>query len=100
MNPTDLKALRSEISRILEESVRTWVQGASADLEAYSAAIMQLMVRAAATESADALEHVKAQVALLAEMQRLRANAAALKTLEIVAETLVRVLIGAGRLSS
>ena len=62
--------------------------------------ILKLMVRAATTGSADALEHVKAQVALLAEMQRLRASAAALRTLEIVAETLVRVLIGAGRLSS
>jgi hypothetical protein len=100
MSQIDLEALKGEIGRVLKESVTTWVQGASDDLEAYSQTILKLMVRAAKTGSADALEHVKAQVALLAEMQRLRANAAALRTLEIVADTLVRVLIGAGRLSS
>jgi hypothetical protein len=94
----DVKALQAELKRILKENALELLSGAQEDLEAWGRAIFKLMLRAAKTRSAEAMAHVKAQVALLAEMQRLRANAAVLRTLETVVETLVKVLIGAGRL--
>jgi len=95
----DVEALQGELKRILKENALELLSGAQEDLEAYGQAIFKLMLRAAKTRSAEAMAHVKAQVALLAEMQRLKANAAALRTVETMVETLVKVLIGARRLA-